>query len=284
MSAYRFCRTDDIALLVDAWNRCGLPHFAGATPLTVAGFKQEIRELDLWCSSCMVAFDAKEPVAVLIGCKRPPQTFVLRIAVHPEHLRKGHGRHLLTSLSAKLAILGPPRLVAELDAENAPARALFAACGFRDERTFLDFAADAPAASPAPPGVVIPVTVDDLVDIALPEAAAARSWNRTRGTLLNRKERLAGLAIASGERLDASVLYTREDDDRVSIWSLSAVPGGDGHAALGVLVRELAHRERAALSIPRVDDAEVPAGELLTLGFTPGRKTIGVAADAVSRA
>jgi ribosomal protein S18 acetylase RimI-like enzyme len=284
LSAYRFCRTDDIALLVDAWNRCGLPHFPGTPPLTVAEFKQETRELDLWCSSCMVAFDAKEPVAVLIGCKRPPHTLVLRIAVHPDHLRKGHGRHLLTSLSAKLAILGPPHLVAELPADNVPARALLKACGWREERTYVDLALDSPVASPAPPGLIVPVTVDDLIDIGLPAADAPRSWNRTRATLVNRKERLLGLAIAGGERLDASLLYTRADDGRIAIWSLSAAPGAGGERALGLLIRDLAHREGSRLVVPRVHEDEVSVEALRGLGFVPGVETVGVAAEAQSRA
>jgi ribosomal protein S18 acetylase RimI-like enzyme len=280
LSAYRFCRTDDIPLLVDAWNRCGLPHFPNAPPLTIAAFKQEIRELDLWCSSCMVAFDAKEPVAVLLGCKRPPHTLVHRIAVHPDHLRKGHGRHLLTSLSAKLAILGPPLLVAEIDAENAPARALFKACGWREERTYTDYVAESPVAAPAPPGLVVPVTVEDLMDIALPAADAPRSWERSLGTLLNRKERLSGLAIAHGDRLGAAILYSREEGGRVAVWNLFALPHGDGREALAVLLRDLALRERAPISIPRVDEIAIETQVLRALAFSPGDVAIGYSAAA----
>ena len=269
-------------MLVDAWNRCGLPHFPDGTPLTVLGFKQEIRELDLWCSSCMVAFDAKEPVAVMIGCKRPPHTLVHRIAVHPGHLRKGHGRHLLTSLSAKLAILGPPQLVAEVDSGNAPARALFKACGWREERTAFDLVWNSPIASPAPPGLVVSVTVGDLTDLALPDASTPRSWSRTRGTLLNRQERVSGLAIASGESLDASLLYSREDD-HVAIWSLSAAPSSRGDSALGMLLRDLAHREPGRVVIPRIHEDEVSPSVFTGLGFTRGTETIGLATFALSR-
>ena len=283
MSSYRFCRTDDIGLLVDAWNRCGLPHHPGSPPLTVAHFKQEIRELDLWCSSCMVAFDGKDPVAVSIGCKRPTHTLVHRIAVHPDQLRKGHGRHLLTSLSAKLAILGPPHLCAEIPADNAPARALFASCGWKEERAYVDFASDTPAASSAPPGLVVHVTVDDLMEIGLPEADAPRSWSRARATLIHRKERLHGLAIASGEGLDAALLYEREDT-QITIWSLYAAPGAAGSAALGILLRDLAHREPGPAVLPRIGEDEVSFNALREAGFSRRWEFVGATARAESRA
>ena len=114
MSAYRFCRTDDIGLLVDALNRCWAPYFPDEPPMTPAVFKRSIRDLQVWCSSCMVAFSGSDPIGVLIGAKRPSGTLIHKIAVHPDHRRQGHGRHLLTSLGSKLAILGPPRIVAEV--------------------------------------------------------------------------------------------------------------------------------------------------------------------------
>jgi hypothetical protein len=128
------------------------------------------------------------------------------------------------------------------------------------------------------------VTVDDLVDVALPAAGALRSWDRTRATLLNRADRLRGLAIASDERLDASLLYTREPDGRVAIWNLSAAGDANGEAALGVLLRELAHREPGPLLIPAAADDELPIPLLAKLGFKAGPTTIGMAAEAQSRA
>ena len=108
MSSYRFCRTDDIGLLVDALNRCWSPYFPDEPAVTPASFKQSIRDLQVWCSSCMVAFSGSDPIGVLIGAKRPSGTLLHKIAVHPDHRRQGHARHLLTSISSKLAILGPP--------------------------------------------------------------------------------------------------------------------------------------------------------------------------------
>jgi hypothetical protein len=70
MSGYRFCRTDDIPLLVEAYNACCGDRRQTGPPLTVDGFKHGARALGLWASSCMIAFDGETPIAVLLGAKR----------------------------------------------------------------------------------------------------------------------------------------------------------------------------------------------------------------------
>ena len=107
--------------------------------MTPASFKRSIRDLQVWCSSCMVAFSGSDPIGVLIGAKRPSGTLIHRIAVHPDHLRQGHGRHLLASLSSKLAILGPPRMIAEVPETLAATVALFEACGYVQEALLTDY-------------------------------------------------------------------------------------------------------------------------------------------------
>ena len=127
------------ALLVDALNRCWSPYFPDEPPMTPATFKRSIRDLQVWCSSCMVAFSGSDPIGVLIGAKRPSGTLVHKIAVHPDHLRQGHGRHLLASLGSKLAILGPPRIVAEVPETLTPTCELFRASGYAQEALLTDY-------------------------------------------------------------------------------------------------------------------------------------------------
>ena len=211
MPAYRFCRSDDIALLVDALNRCWSPYFPGEPPMTPAAFKRSIRDLQVWCSSCMVAFSGSDPIGVLIGAKRPSGTLVHTIAVHPDHRRQGHGRHLLASLGSKLAILGPPRIVAEVPESLAPACELFSASGYVQEALLTDYVlpfdsrgsaalAQGGQTSRAVGGLVIPVTVDDLAaNGLLGEAHPQVCWKRSVETLTARKDDIAGLAVASDE-------------------------------------------------------------------------------------
>jgi GNAT superfamily N-acetyltransferase len=209
MSAYRFCRTDDIGLLVDALNRCWAPSFPDEPLMTSAAFKRSIRDLQVWCSSCMVAFAGDTPIAVLIGAKRASATLVHKIAVHPDHQRQGHGRHLLTSLASKLTILGPPRIVAEVPENLAVARALFAATGYIEHTTLSDYVWEAGRTrhEGIPHGdggrMVIPVTVEDLAANGLLGDQDSRTcWERSAESLMARKNDIEGsrLPLTNGSR------------------------------------------------------------------------------------
>jgi GNAT superfamily N-acetyltransferase len=268
MSSYRFCRTDDIGLLVDALNRCWAPYFPDE-PLTTAGtFKRSIRDVQVWCSSCMVAFAGTDPIGVLIGAKRPWATLIHKIAVHPDHRRQGHGHHLLESLGSKLAILGPRRIVAEVPEAFAPAHGLFSASGYVEESVLTDYvlAPDEPRAGDVDGRFVIPVSVADLAaNGLLGEAGSQVCWERSMETLTARKDEILGLAVASEERLEAAILYIKDGE----LVSLLACVEDDGARLRGLLAR-LRAEGLQNLRFPKVHPAEFPPAGLEALGFLPG--------------
>ena len=265
MSAYRFCRTDDIGLLVDALNRCWAPYFPDEPAATSAAFKRSIRDLQVWCSSCMVAFSGSDPIGVLIGAKRPSGTLVHKIAVHPDHGRQGHGRHLLASLGSKLAILGPPRIVAEVPETLGPACGLFSAGGYVQEALLTDYVwhrAENDEEEVHPGRFLIPVTVDDLAANGLLEEADRHvCWERSVETLTARKEDIAGLAVASDERIEAYLLYMKGGE----ILSLRSFID-DGGARLKQLLSRLG---MGTFRLVKVHPAEISPAGLETLGFRP---------------
>jgi GNAT superfamily N-acetyltransferase len=294
MSAYRFCRTDDIGLLVDALNRCWAPFFPDEPLMTPAAFKRSIRDLQVWCSSCMVAFAGSDPIGVLIGAKRPSGTLVHRIAVHPDHRRQGHGRHLLVSLGSKLAILGPPRIVAEVPELLAPACALFITGGYVQEALLTDYVLDreenASTRAEFPhslePGdldgrLVIPITLDEVAANGLLEDAHPQaSWERSVETLTARKGDIEGLAVASHERIEACVLYVKPGVGTEGN-AAQAGPGASAPTAEIVSLRSLVEDGGARLKhllsrlgmgtfrISKVHPAEISKESLETLGFRP---------------
>ena len=284
MSSYRFCRTDDVSLLDDALNRCWSPYFPDEPPMTPAVFKRSIRDLQVWCSSCMVAFSGPDPIGVLIGAKRPSGTLIHKIAVHPDHRRQGHGRHLLTSLSSKLAILGPPRIVAEVPESLAASRGLFSECGYVEEAVLMDNVLEGPATSERGSaaqveGFVIPVTVDDLAANGLlgevdPNAGVEVCWERSVATLSARKDDIAGLAVASDERIEAYILY-----EGTCLAGAVAEAGGkivslrslveDGGSRLKQLLSRLRAGGMTTFRFPNVHSEELSKELLQTLGFSP---------------
>ena len=264
MSSYRFCRTDDIALLVDALNRCWLPYFPEEGHVTAATFKRSIRDLQVWCSSCMVAFSGADPIGVLIGAKRPSGTLIHRIAVHPDHLRQGHGRHLLDSLGSKLSILGPPRIVVEVPGTLEHAAGLLRASGFAQEVVFTDYVRPGDGIEvPEMTGrFLIPVTVDDLAaNGLLGEDYPPTCWERSVETLTARKEEIAGLAVASDERIEAYLLYI--GGEILAFRSLIE----DGGARLKQLLSRVLATGIGTPRFPKVHPGEISKELLETLGF-----------------
>ncbi|HYH46369.1 MAG TPA: hypothetical protein VEG34_11855, partial [Thermoanaerobaculia bacterium] len=205
---------------------------------------------------------------------------------HPEHRRRGHGRHLLTSLSQKLAILGPPNLVAEIPAGREAASAAFSACGWQPAGRLTDWRRDARLPSKADPGTassareaLAPVSFEDLEAAGL-LGTGPRCWQRDLPALAKHRERLAGLAFHSPDRIEAWALW---DEAAVAtapaeewpLLALGAAPGALGRLGLAAVLDELGRLAgrlecNAPLLLPRVAPEELDADLLRELGFEPG--------------
>jgi GNAT superfamily N-acetyltransferase len=281
--------------LVEALNACWLPHVVAragdgagvstVTPITLADFKRDIRERHVWCSSCMIAFEGAEPIGVLIGAKRASETLVDRIAIRPDRIRQGHGRHLIESLGAKLTILGPKHMVAEIPDDNPEAGAFFEGCGFAREDDLTDWVLDDAgillAAGYATTGGVdetfpVPVTVGDLVANRLLADPPGVAWDRATATLVARAETLHGIGLATVDRIEAFVLYrpTAGGGPGAVIDVLGTAPGGgpaetnpDRLRAVHRLLALVLERVGPPLRFQRVAADELPVAWTRSLGL-----------------
>ena len=215
----------------------------------------------------MVAFAGGAPIGVLIGAKRPAGTLIHKIAVHPDHVRQGHGRHLLESLGSKLAILGPPRIVAEVPETLTAVCGLFEAAGYLEEAVLTDYALEPGGKGPGAGGqgalgyFVIPVTVDDLEANGLLGDDLPHPWERSVETLAARKTDIAGLAVASDERIEAYILYVQGE-----ILALRSLVEHGGERLTQLLSRLQAQGVQT-LRVPKVHPAEISKELLERLGF-----------------
>lgn len=263
MTSYRFCRPDDIPLLVEAVNSCYIPHFPDLTPITIPDFKRDIRELNVWCSSCMVAFnDQGSPIAVCIGAKRQKETLIYRLGVKKDYQEQGHARHILTSLAQKLTVLGPLRIVTEIPESNTDTIALFESLGYQKGVSFSDFVLEnRPNQIPDLKGIE-EIAAQDLLETIGTEKTDT-SWERALDTIKNRKETIRGFTIVSPEQLEAYLLVWEAFKGSTEIVRL----GGEDPAFLKILVTAVFSQHQNRVTIPKLSATEVPFDWVGSSGF-----------------
>ena len=116
---------------------------------------------------------------------------------------------------------------------------------------------------------MIPVTVDDLAaNGLLGEAHPQVCWERSVETLTARKDDIAGLAVASDERIEAYILYVKRGTEETEIVSLRSFIE-DGGARLKQLLSRLRAQGMGTFRFPKVHPAEISKECLETLGFRP---------------
>ena len=306
MAAYRFCRSDDVPLIVEAFHRCNVGPGAVPWRLTVDHMKRLSREINLWTSSCMVALAGRDLIGVLIAAKRAPTaSLVLHVAVHPDHRRQGHARHMMTSLSQKMAILEPTRMLVEVPAEAVAAHRFLTACGFAEGETLIDYIQQSarPAAGPFLDlvGTVAPSEIIAGAEFA-DASELSRCWQRSAQTIRNLRERALGVGIATDRGFEAYLLYrsAQDADDPLPFIAGSPTPtsaaglpadsapceilaiGGKRPvpALLGPLLAFAADDCKRPLYLPRVHRSEPLADRLEDCGFQAARKTLRYESDA----
>ena len=261
-------------LIVRAVNECFAPYRPGIPVLTVEALREEIKELDLWCSNCMVALSGDLPVAVCTGTKRDDEVQIYRLGVRPGHERQGHGGHILTSLSQKLAVLGPERLVVEVP-DREDLAAFFAATAYRQEVPLRTWVRTAPPSRQVPPELLAEVGYGDVAATGLLESDAEACLERSAKTLANRRELLRGLALVGPESLEAFVLYSTLDASPDSTTEIRIAAWGCADAdrrelLLGLLLDALAASSgdpAPSLVLPRLAPGEGAPKLLEALGF-----------------
>ena len=280
MPSFRFCRPDDIPLLVEAVNRCYDVHFPNNPPLTLEDFKREVKHLNLWSSSCMLALDNDDPVGVLIAAKRDVSSLILRLGIQPDFRGHDYGSHLVTSLKDKMAVLGPPLLTVVLPDKRKDLCAFFEKLEFKARWNYLDFATSTPLNPPSSSELIIPVEVEDLDHRYLVNAKednqnveALLAWERRTQSLINRKKEIKGIGIPDMDGIAAYLFYYKDESENVdlqspiSIFGLGCKSKEKETIMLGLLIKYVSTSISPAINIPKLSAHEVDFSFLEILGF-----------------
>ena len=277
MPSFRFCRPDDIPELVDAVNRTYLVHFPHCSPMMEAAFKREVKEIDLWTSSCMLATEDGAPIGVLIAAKRPRASVILRLGIHPKSQGLGYGSHLLDSLKNKMRVLGPPLLTVELEETNLLMRAFFERQGYGTMGRFVDFESRKVFAELGPTELIQEIDIRDLEDryLGMPTGSTEEeedplAWTRQTETLRNRRGQLTGYGIPDLDGIVA-YLFVREAGEPgervVELSALGCREDADASLLFRILLGKISGTHREKIRIPRLSEREFPYRMVEDLGF-----------------
>ena len=266
MVSYRFCRPDDLPLLVRAINECYDRDFRGRPKTTLDDFRRDMRELDYWPSNCMVAMGSEGPVGVSVATKRKQEVLIAMVGVLPQDQGEGHGRHLVTSLRQKLAVLGPERLVAEVSRNDDVSIGFLGAIGFCKEVELWDW--ERPRGREVPPSELFgAISVVDLEELDALSADPGIAWGRQIESLRGRAASLKGYAVAPSGRIEGWVLFR-------STGPVTEVLGWGGEARpptkvrlFDLLCRRVEAATRGPIRLPKLMASESDDLGLIALGF-----------------
>ncbi len=237
---------------------------AGHEPWSANLFLAELSEGAAAARSWWVAHDNGELIGFAGGMVVDKDVEILDVAVSPAHRREGIARKLLAHVSYDAQMLGCTSASLEVEADNEPARALYANLGFEQvgcRRGYYGVGRDAYVMR-APLPLVLPV------DAASPEptAAAAREWplpapSRTADEAAEIERRQLILAIESSCDETAVAIVDAEGNLLANQVSTQI----DFHARFGGVVPEIASRKHVEVIVGVVDAALEEAAESLGL-------------------
>jgi len=277
MASYRFCRPDDIPVLVDMFNACysiqiekypNLP--LRNAPQTSDIFEQGMLEINLWPSYSMIAHASQTPVGILIISKRKESAFLQWLAVHPDHQHQGHGAHLLNSARQKMGVLGPHRIITMVPDSLPKLIDYFVGLGFTIENSYTDFVLQSSNSTTTQSEFVQEISVTDLSLENYRHDVDDFCWDRRKQSLLNRKHYIKGLAIPSVDGFTGILLFhTDSCDKEIIIDRLIIDPNMDSIVTIArILLQSLQNRTRASTYLfPQVRQNEIEKDLLLEIGF-----------------
>ena len=249
--------------------------------MTEAAFKAEVKEIDLWTSSCMLATDDGVPIGVLIAAKRQRASVILRLGIHPEFQGLGYGSHLLDSLKNKMEVLGPPLLTVELEEADLGMRSFFEKQGYRSIARFVDFESREVFAKLGPAELIQQIDIRDLKDryLRIPTGWTggeedSLAWIRQKESLRNRREQIRGYGIPDLDGILAYLFVRRVEEQKervVELCALGCREGVDASLFFRILLGNVSRSHLGKIRIPRLSERELPYEVVEDLGFEVGR-------------
>ena len=278
MPLYRFCRPEDIPMIVQALNACYDVYFPQRPAMTVAQFREEMGLISLWPSNAMVVLDDKDPIAVIVGTKRPYGCWIARLGVRSDRQRQGLGRYIVEALLRKLSIIGPRVISVDVPVDNDAAVAFFRNVGFDTWGQYWSFIGYPQAYSSEDLRQVHPVKPDVALSRYESFHLTSQCWERDAYTLQLYAGRLSGYAFWEEDNIQGYLLLYHQ-----TIMDLALDPHADPTRVGTALLQRAAGDVKEALRIDKVAAQDPIRAILEQAGLTPRESHVHMGQHIIKR-
>lgn len=263
MPSYRFCRPDDLELIVRAINQCCRIHETGAPEMTEELLKTHMTLFAVRPGNCMVALERHQPVAAVISTRREGEAWIQTLGCQPAFQRRGIASQLVEALVRKIAIQRTEDIAVDVPEDNEAALQFFQSAGF-EERGRLVTLEGLPVGRDGPSPAAVPAPAADLLQDYDAFHAIPTGWERSADSLAGYGELLQGCAYRDNGATQGYLLYRN-----TTILDLACAPGADAARISSMLLDHLA--AASPLTFPKVNADDPLFDVLQQLGLKPAR-------------
>jgi len=278
MPLYRFCRPEDLPMIVQALNACYDVYFPQHPAMTVAQFREHMGLISLWPSNTMVVLENKDPIAVIVGTKRPYGCWIAKLGVRSDHQRQGIGRYIIEALMRKLSIIGPRVISVDVPVDNDGAAAFFKNLGFDTWGQYWSFTGPLPIPACQDLRQVHPVKPDVALSRYESFHPNSQCWERDAYTLQLYAGRLSGYAFWEEDNLHGYLLLHHH-----MIMDFALDPHADPMRVGSALLQRAAVDVKEPLHIDKVSAQDPIRAVLERVGLTPRESHVHMGQHIIKR-
>lgn len=263
MPSYRFCRPDDLALIVRAINQCCRIHETEAPAMTEERLKAHMTLFAVRPGNCMVALERQQPVAAIISTRREAGAWIQTLGCQPEFQRRGIASQLVEALVRKIAIQRTEDITVDVPEDNDAALHFFQAVGFEERGRFVTLQGEPKVASD-PSGEVVQAPAAELLESYEAFHAVPACWERSADSLAGYGELIQGHAYREDGAIWGYLLH-----QGATILDLACAPDADAAQVSAVLLGRLHAAGESPVTLPKLNAADPLLDILQQQGLRP---------------
>jgi len=265
MPSYRFCRPDDLTLIVRAINTCYRMHYPDEPEMTEERFKEQMTLFAVRPGNCMVALERQQPIGVVVSTKRDYGAWIQAVGCQPAFQRRGIATQLVEALLRKIAIQRTPIVTVDVPADNSAARRFFEALDFTVRGHYLSYQGPTPEITRAAEHIE-PIPAPDLLAYYAQFHPIPACWERDAASLAGYGALPQGYAYYAQGTLQGYLIHWGN-----TILDLAMAPEAEVEQVSAALLSRMRTAGSVHATIAKVPEGEPIGPVLARLGFTPTR-------------